>query len=114
MAADRVIRRSTAGAVIGGLIYASSIVMPDLARQKAPVPALVHWLPGLGIAATLAANVAHVLGHGNRWPPTWTSPARPAGFPNSGRHATASLPSIAPRSILPQRPPLATPWAAVA
>ena len=99
MAADRIIRWSTAGAVVGvaavaavasyehaydlvrahgevgwtarlvpltvdGLIYASSMVMLDSARRKAPVPALARWLLGLGIAATLAANVAHGLGHG--------------------------------------------------
>jgi Protein of unknown function (DUF2637) len=97
--ADRVIRWSTAHAVLGvatvaavasyehaydlvrahgeagwtarlvpltahGLIYASSMVMLDSARRKAPVPALARWLLGLGIAATLAANVAHGLGHG--------------------------------------------------
>jgi hypothetical protein len=99
MAADRVIRWSTAAAVIGvaavaavasyehayelvrahgesgwtarlfpltvdGLIYASSMVMLDSARRKVPVPGLARWLLGLGIAATLAANVAHGLGHG--------------------------------------------------
>ena len=99
MGADRIIRWSTAGAVIGvaavaavasyehayglvrahgesgwtahmvpltvdGLIYASSMVMLDSARRKMPVPALARWLLGLGIAATLAANVAHGLGHG--------------------------------------------------
>ena len=98
-AAERVIRWSTAGAVVGvaavaavasyehayalvrahgeagwtgrlvpltvdGLIYASSMVMLDSARRKTPVPALARWLLGLGIAATLAANVAHGLGHG--------------------------------------------------
>ena len=98
-AADRVIRWTTAGAVVGvaavaalasyehaydlvrmhgesgwtarmvpltvdGLIYASSMVMLDSARRKTPVPALARWLLGLGIAATLAANVAHGLGHG--------------------------------------------------
>jgi hypothetical protein len=98
-AADRIIRWSTAGAVVGvaavaavasyehayalvrahgeagwtgrlvpltvdGLIYASSMVMLDSARRKMPVPALARWLLGLGIAATLAANVAHGLGHG--------------------------------------------------
>jgi Protein of unknown function (DUF2637) len=97
--ADRVIRWSTAGAVLGvaavasvasyehayalvqahgetgwtgrlvpltmdGLIYAISMVMLDSARRKAQVPALARWLLGLGIAATLAANVAHGLGHG--------------------------------------------------
>ncbi len=99
MPADRVIRWTTAVAVIGvaavaaiassehaydlvrahgeagwtarlvpltvdGLIYASSMVMLDCARRKVPVPALARWLLGLGITATLAANVAHGLGLG--------------------------------------------------
>ena len=99
MPADRVIRWTTAVAVIGvaavaaiasyehaydlvrahgeagwtarlvpltvdGLIYASSMVMLDCARRKVPVPALARWLLGVGITATLAANVAHGLGHG--------------------------------------------------
>jgi len=38
--------------------------MLDSARRMVPVPALSRWLLGLGIAATLAANVAHGLGHG--------------------------------------------------
>jgi uncharacterized protein DUF2637 len=98
-AADRVIRWSTALAVVGvaavaavvsyehasalvrahgesgwtgrlipltvdGLIYASSMVMLDSARRGARVPALARWLLGLGIVATLAANVTHGLGHG--------------------------------------------------
>ena len=49
---------------VDGLIYASSMVMLDSARRKTPVPALARWLLGLGIAATLAANVTHGLGHG--------------------------------------------------
>jgi hypothetical protein len=49
---------------VGGLIYASSMVMLDSTRRKTPVPALARWLLGLGIAAALAANVAHGLGHG--------------------------------------------------
>jgi hypothetical protein len=96
---DRVIRWSTAAAVIGvavvaavvsyehacalvhahgetgwtarlipltvdGLIWASSMVMLDAARRGVRVPMLARWLLGLGIAATLAANVAHGLGHG--------------------------------------------------
>ena len=98
-AADRVIRWSTALAVLGvaavaavasyehaydlvrahgeagwtarlvpltvdGLIYASSMVMLDSVRRTTPVPAWTRWLLGMGIAATLAANVAHGLGHG--------------------------------------------------
>lgn len=49
---------------VDGLIYASSMVTLDSARRKAAVPTLARWLLGLGIAATLAANVAHGLGHG--------------------------------------------------
>ena len=49
---------------VDGLIYASSMVMLDSARRKTAVPALARWLLGLGIAATLSANVAHGLGHG--------------------------------------------------
>jgi uncharacterized protein DUF2637 len=95
-AADRIIRWTTAVAVIGvaavvsyehagdlvgahsetgwtahliplsvdGLIYASSMVVLDSPRRGARVPALARWLLGLGIVATLAANVAHGLGHG--------------------------------------------------
>lgn len=49
---------------VDGLVYASSVVMLDLSRRKTQIPALARWLLGLGIAATLAANVAHGLGHG--------------------------------------------------
>jgi hypothetical protein len=49
---------------VDGLIYASSMVMLDSARRDVRVPALARWLLGLGIIATLAANVAHGLGHG--------------------------------------------------
>ena len=49
---------------VDGLIYASSMVMLNSARRRASVPALARWLLALGIAATLAANVAHGLGHG--------------------------------------------------
>jgi len=37
--------------------------MLDSARRKTPVPPLMRWLLGLGVAATLAANVTHGLGH---------------------------------------------------
>jgi hypothetical protein len=49
---------------VEGLIYASSMVMLDSARRGLRVPALARWLLGLGIVATLAANVAHGLGRG--------------------------------------------------
>lgn len=49
---------------VDGLIYASSMVTLDSARRGVRVPALARWLLGLGIIATLAANVVHGLGHG--------------------------------------------------
>ena len=49
---------------VDGLIWASSMVMLDSVRRGVPVPLLARWLLGLGIAATLAANVTHGLGHG--------------------------------------------------
>jgi hypothetical protein len=49
---------------VDGLIYASSMVMLQSARRQTQVPALALWLLGLGILATLAANVMHGLGHG--------------------------------------------------
>ena len=60
---------------VDGLIWASSMVMLDSARRGVPVPSLARWLLGLGIAATLAANVAHGLGHG----PIGAAVARVAG-----------------------------------
>lgn len=49
---------------VDGLIYSSSMVMLQSARRRAQVPALAMWLLGLGIVATLAANVMHGLGQG--------------------------------------------------
>lgn len=49
---------------VDGLIWASSMVLLDSARRCVRVAAFARWLLGLGIAATLAANVAHGLGHG--------------------------------------------------
>jgi hypothetical protein len=49
---------------VDGLIWASSMAMLDAARRGVRMPSLARWLLGLGIAATLAANVAHGLGHG--------------------------------------------------
>lgn len=49
---------------VDGLIYSSSMVMLHSARRGAPVPALARWLLGVGILATLAANIVHGLGQG--------------------------------------------------
>jgi hypothetical protein len=49
---------------IDGLVYASSMVILYAARHRVPVPALARWLLGLGIAATLTANMAQGWSHG--------------------------------------------------
>jgi hypothetical protein len=40
------------------------MVILDASRQKQPVPALAKWSLGVGIVATIGANVAHGLNHG--------------------------------------------------
>ena len=49
---------------IDGLIYAASMVLLDAARRRARPPALAYAALGVGIAATLAANVAAGLAYG--------------------------------------------------
>jgi Protein of unknown function (DUF2637) len=49
---------------IDGLIYAASMVLLDSARRRARPPVLAYVALGLGIAATLAANVAAGLAYG--------------------------------------------------
>jgi len=51
-------------ATIDGLVYASSMVVLYAARHRIPVPSLARWLLGLGIAATLTANMAQGWSHG--------------------------------------------------
>ena len=51
-------------ATIDGLVYASSMVILYAARHRVSVPALARWLLGLGIAATLTANMAQGWSHG--------------------------------------------------
>jgi hypothetical protein len=51
-------------ATIDGLVYASSMVVLYAARHRLPVPPLARWLLGLGIAATLTANMAQGWSHG--------------------------------------------------
>ena len=51
-------------ATIDGLVYASSMVILYAARHGNPVPRLARWLLGLGIAATLTANMAQGWSHG--------------------------------------------------
>jgi hypothetical protein len=51
-------------ATIDGLVYASSMVVLYAARHRLPIPSLARWLLGLGIAATLTANMAQGWSHG--------------------------------------------------
>src|ERR1700730_15763560 len=51
-------------ATIDGLVYASSMVILYAARHRLPMPYLARWLLGLGIAATLTANMAQGWSHG--------------------------------------------------
>ena len=51
-------------ATIDGLVYASSMVVLYAARHRVPIPSLARWLLGLGIAATLTANMAQGWSHG--------------------------------------------------
>jgi hypothetical protein len=51
-------------ATIDGLVYASSMVVLSAARHRVPVPSLARWLLGLGIAATLTANMTQGWSHG--------------------------------------------------
>ena len=51
-------------ATIDGLVYASSMCVLYAARHRVPVPSLARWLLGLGIAATLTANMAQGWSHG--------------------------------------------------
>jgi hypothetical protein len=50
-------------ATIDGLVYASSMLVVYAARHRVPVPSLARWLLGLGIAATLTANMAQGWSH---------------------------------------------------
>ncbi|MEU4405050.1 DUF2637 domain-containing protein [Streptosporangium sp. NPDC023963] len=49
---------------VDGAIFASSMVLLDAARRGHAVPTLARWTLGLGILATLAANVAVGWAHG--------------------------------------------------
>jgi hypothetical protein len=51
-------------ATIDGLVYASSMVILHAARHQLPVPRLARWMLALGVAASLAVNVAQGWSHG--------------------------------------------------
>jgi uncharacterized protein DUF2637 len=49
---------------VDGLIWAASMVILDANRRNRPVPPLAAWSLGVGIVATIGANLAHGLDHG--------------------------------------------------
>jgi hypothetical protein len=49
---------------VDGLIWAASMVILNASRRNQRVPRLAAWSLGVGIVATIGANVAHGLGHG--------------------------------------------------
>jgi hypothetical protein len=50
---------------VDGLIWAASMVILDANRRHQPVPTLAKWSLGVGIVATIGANLAHGIGHGS-------------------------------------------------
>lgn len=49
---------------VDGLILAASMLILDASRRNQHVPPLAHWCLGVGITATIGANLAHGIGHG--------------------------------------------------
>ena len=49
---------------VDGLIWAASMVVLDASRRNQRVPRLAAWSLGVGIVATVGANLAHGIGHG--------------------------------------------------
>ena len=49
---------------VDGLILAASMLILDANRRSRPVPPLAHWCLGVGVLATVDANLAHGLSHG--------------------------------------------------
>ncbi len=49
---------------VDGLIWAASMVVLDASRRGQPVPRLAAWSLGIGIVATVGANLAYGASHG--------------------------------------------------
>ena len=109
-------------ATIDGLVYASSMFVLYAARHRVPVPCLARWLLGLGIAATLTANMAQGRSHGPvgavvaAWPAvslvgsyelSWSGSSASPGLPDPGRRQSTwvtARPAV-PRRVLPRTRP---------
>ena len=109
-------------ATIDGLVYASSMVILYAARHRVPAPPLARWLLGLGIAATLTANMAQGWSHGPvgaivapgqrsaSWAPmnSWSGSSAPPGrrHPCHRQGTPAKMRRAAVRRVPPQPQPL--------
>ena len=71
---------------IDGLVYASSMVILHAARHRLPVPRLARWMLALGIAASLAVNVAQA------GPTAWSAGQPPRGPRSRWRDRTRCSP----------------------
>ncbi|GAA0986676.1 hypothetical protein GCM10009555_064600 [Acrocarpospora macrocephala] len=49
---------------VDGLIWAASMVILNASRRNQRVPVLAKWSLGVGVVATIGANVAHGVNHG--------------------------------------------------
>ncbi|WP_067455280.1 DUF2637 domain-containing protein [Actinomadura macra] len=49
---------------VDGLIFAASMTMLDATRRGNKIPNLARWTLGLGITASVLANIAHGIAHG--------------------------------------------------
>ena len=107
---------------IDGLVYASSMVVLYAARHRDQAPSLARWLLGLGIAATLTANLAQGWSHGPAgavvaawprsvsWAPmnSWSGSSARLGQQNTGRRPSTSKPRRATlQRVLPRPQPSA-------
>src|ERR1700691_2322138 len=106
---------------IDGLVYAASMVILHAARHRLPVPCLARWMLALGMAASLAVNVAQGWSRGlvgaaaAAWPAValvgsyellaWMvrtaaaggpdrAPAPDAGVPQTDQPGTIRLPAV--------------------
>ncbi len=95
---------------VDGLIVAASLVMLHEARQRRGTPVLARLMLGLGVAATLAANVAYGAAYGRMGAVIWAWPA--VAFVGAAEMVMLQVRRAAPplpgKELVPFRPEVAT------
>lgn len=95
---------------VDGLIAAASLVMLHAARRKLAVPQLARWMLGLGVGATVAANVEYGMPFGwlaavvSAWPAVAFvgSVEMAVRFVRDARlDSAAGLPAVTPAAVTP-------------